>query len=100
LPYGYNADELPATPGGNEMCFMNILYYAEPGISTKDPFIHGECTQDQRKSFPEDSTRLLPENRILTQHAMHGNGTGIVHITDDISVNLVIIFFQLHKIIF
>lgn len=69
---------------------MNILYYSEPGVSTKNPFIRGKCTQDQTNSFPADSTQPLPDNLILTQHAINGNGTGIVHINNDISVNLVI----------
>lgn len=74
----------------NDMCFMNILYYAESGVSTKNPIIRGKCTHDQTNSFPADSTQPLPENRILTQHAINGNGKGIIHITDTTSVNLVI----------
>ncbi len=72
------------------MCFMNLLYYSEPGISTKNPFLRGKCTPEQSKAFPVDSTRLLPDNRILNEHVISGNHTGIVHITDGISVNLVI----------
>jgi len=92
--------KLPAIHGSHphhnhkEMCFMNILYYSEPGISTKNPFVRGKCTQEQSKSFPVDSTRLLPDNRILTEHVISGNHTGIVRITEDISVNLVIILFH------
>lgn len=89
-PHYYNFFFIVGVPNqvGTEMCFGNLLY-ATNVLPPVNPFLRGNCTQDNLAAFPPESTQLFPDIEKLNLHALYGNQTGIVSIEGTLSMNLV-----------